>query len=187
MLIQADQSFLLIVDMQERLVPAVLEPERTIAQVLRLVSGAAKLGVPVLATEHCPERIGRTIPRLRALISEQAIVEKTCFSAQAEPAGGACFAALKRKQPVIVGTETHVCVMQTAIDLRAAGYRPFIVVEGVSSRHALDRDLAIARMRDQGIGIVSVEMVLFEWLARGDHKAFREILPLIKNAGEEPG
>ena len=82
--------------------------------------------------------------------------------------------------------ETHVCVLQTAISLKEAGYRPHVAVDAVSSRRQADKEAALDRMRDLGIGLVTGEMVIFEWLERGDDAAFRDLLPLIKGATVTP-
>jgi nicotinamidase-related amidase len=181
MLIRAEDSFLLAVDLQEKLVPAVEASERVLANVGRLMTAAARLEVPALATEHCAERIGPMVAGLRGRLSEDAVLAKVHFSAQAEPGCAERFAGLGRATPVITGTEAHVCVMQTALGLKQAGFRPALVTDAVGSRHVHDRETALGRMRDAGITLVTTEMVIFEWLARGDHEAFRDLLPLIKD------
>ena len=184
MLLDREESFLLIVDVQARLAPAVLEPERVVAKAARLVAAAQRLEVPVLMTEHCAEKIGPLLPELRDLVPEEAILAKVHFAAAREPACAARFAQLGRKTCVIAGMETHVCVLQTALSLKQAGYRPQVIADAVSSRRAEDKAAALARLRDAGVGLVTSEMVLFEWLGRGDDAAFKDLLPLIK---EEAG
>ena len=78
--------------------------------------------------------------------------------------------------------ETHVCVLQSALSLKEIGYRPHVVSDAVSSRRTHDRETALARLRDAGVAMVSTEMVIFEWLERGDDEAFRDLLPMIKAA-----
>ncbi len=182
MLIKLNDCFLLAVDLQEKLVPAVEAGERVLANVGRLMPAAARLGVPALATEHCAERVGPMVAGLRGRLPEDAVLAKVHFSAQAEAACAERFQRLGRAMPVVVGTETHVCVMQTALGLKQAGYKPFLVTDAVGSRHAHDREAALVRMREAGIILVTTEMVIFEWLERGDHEAFRDLLPLIKGA-----
>ncbi len=181
MLITAETSFLLIVDMQERLAPAIEGIERVMTNAARLMTGARRLGVPILVTEHCAKELGPTVAELRALTPAGSVVEKVHFAALAEPACRERFAALGRKQVVVAGTEAHVCVLQTVLSLKQAGYAPYLAVDAVSSRQAIDRETAVARLRDAGIAVVTTEMVLFEWLARADTAAFRDILPLIKS------
>jgi len=170
MLLDRKDCFLLVVDIQERLAPAVLDREEVVANAERLVRAATRLEVPVLMTEHCAAKIGPVLAGLRALVPPDAILPKVHFAAAREPGCAARFA----------GLETHVCVLQTAISLTEAGYRPFVVGDAVSSRRPGDKEAALARLRDAGIGLVTGEMAIFEWLARGDDPAFRDLLPLIK-------
>ena len=180
MRIERDRSFLLIVDMQEKLVPAVENHEGTVANAARLMRGAVRLEVPVLLTEHYAKGIGHTVEALRKLAPPEAVLDKIHFCAVSEPACEQRFAALRRPQAVVAGTEAHVCVLQTALGLREAGYETYVVVDAISSRKAADKDAAVVRLHDAGISGVTTEMVLFEWLARGDTAEFRDILPLIK-------
>lgn len=184
MLLDRKDCFLLIVDIQERLAPAVLKREEVIGNAGRLIRAATRLEVPVLMTEHCASKIGPVLADLRRLVPEDAILPKIHFAAQREPGCAARFARLGRSQCVIAGMETHVCVLQTAISLKEAGYHPHVASDAVSSRRNGDKEAALARLRDAGIGLVTSEMAIFEWLERGDDAAFRDLLRLIK---EEAG
>ena len=181
MRIDRDRSFLLIVDMQEKLVPAVRDHERAVANAARLMTGAARLEVPILVTEHYPRGIGHTVPELRELAPANAVLEKIHFCAVAEPDCERRFAELRRPQAVVAGTEAHVCVLQTVLGLADAGYETYVVIDAVASRKASDQEAAILRLHDAGTSGVTTEMVLFEWLARGDTEEFRDLLPLIKS------
>ena len=180
MLLSADQSLLLIVDMQEKLAPAVLRAEAAIERAALLLQGAARLELPVLISEHYAKGIGHTVPALLSLAPEGAAFDKIHFSALREPGVSDRIAALGRKQVVICGMEAHVCVLQSALSLLDAGYQVFLATDATSSRHAADRDAAFARFERAGGTLVTAEMVLFEWLERGDTPAFREVLKLIK-------
>lgn len=172
MLIHPEKSALLMIDLQERLAPAIQDIDKVVEHNLWLARLARRLSVPVVATEHYPAGVGRTLPALRAHIEQ--VVEKIHFSAQAD----GCLRnvpALARAQVVITGTEAHVCVLQTALDLRAAGKDVFVVAEATGSRRAEDRQLALERMRQEGCRIVSREMVAFEWLQRAGTDIFREV------------
>ncbi len=181
MRIGRNTSFLLIVDMQEKLVPAVEQPDRVVANAVRLMTGAARLEVPTLLTAHYPKGIGPVVAELRELAPPDGVLEKIHFDAASESACAERFAALDRPQPVIAGTEAHVCVLQTALGLKQAGYEPYLVGDAVSSRNATDKAAAVGRLRDAGVAAVTTEMVLFEWLACGDTAEFRDLLPLIKD------
>lgn len=176
MLMKRDKSVLLLVDVQERLAPAIHEGGRVTAHCAWLASVAARVGVPVVVTEHFPDKIGATVEGVREAAERAAarVVSKCHFSAQAEGCLDGTEVELRR-QIIVCGMEAHVCVQQTALDLRWAGKEVFIVAEACGSRDPLQRELAFARMRGHGIEIVSGEMVAFEWLQRGGTDLFREV------------
>jgi nicotinamidase-related amidase len=174
MLIDAHRSVLLVIDMQEKVLPAIHDHERVVANVGWLIRAAQKLGVPVAATEHYPKGLGHTVKPIRALLPEGAVGTKTHFSSVA----AGCLTRLPgadRPQVVVVGTEAHVCLMQTALELVEEGKEVYVVADCVGSRHEQDRDLALARMRQEGARIVSREMVVFEWLAEAATPLFDEV------------
>jgi len=180
MLMKPDRSSLLLIDLQEKLVPAIAGAGRIVANAKTLMQAAGRLGIPLSVTEHCADRIGPIVPELRSLAPEEAIIGKRYFSGVVEGPLGDRLAALGRPKVIVGGTETHVCVLQTTLDLKAAGYAPCLVADATGTRHDIDRDVAVARMRDAGVTIVTTEMVLFEWLERGDSEDFAALLPLIK-------
>lgn len=174
MLIKAKQSLLLMIDLQERLAPAIhdfAEVQRHNDWLLRV---AQRLGIPVVATVQYPAGLGNMIPDLAHQIPPEHIVEKIHFSAAAEGCLDA-MAAMVRPQVVLTGTETHVCVLQTALDLLAAGKEVYVVAEAVGSRRPEDKELALARLRQEGCRIVSREMVAFEWLHKAGTDTFRQV------------
>jgi len=173
-------SFLLVVDVQEKLAPHVEGHERLIARAAALVRAARLLGVPVLASEHCPDRIGPTVPLLRSLIGEDGIVSKVHFSCADEASCLARFNAFGRRQVVIAGIEAHVCVMQTALGLRERGYEPFLGEDAVGSQRAEDRAAGLRRMVAACCSPATTEMAIFEWLHRADDARFREALQIVK-------
>ena len=179
MLIQASQSVLLLIDLQARLAPAIHDIDAVLRHNLWLVEVAQRLGVPVAATVQYPAGLGPMVPELTARIPVADVVEKIHFSAAAD----GCLAslpALARHQVVLTGTETHVCVLQTALGLLAQGKEVFVVAEAVGSRRPEDKELALQRLRQEGCRIVSREMVAFEWLRGCEHPAFKEMLSLVK-------
>ncbi|HSK40447.1 MAG TPA: hydrolase [Arenibaculum sp.] len=180
MLLEAARSVLLVVDVQERLVPAVAESQAVVRRIATLLRAAGPVGVPAFATEHYPSGIGPTVPELRGFLAEGTRLEKIHFSAAREPGLVGRVTAGGRDQVVVCGMETHVCVLQTVLGLRQAGVGCWLVADAVGSRRALDRELAIERMRGHGVEIVTAEMVMFEWLHRGGTALFREVLPLIR-------
>ncbi|ENO90539.1 isochorismatase family protein [Thauera linaloolentis] len=174
MLMNREKSVLLIIDVQAKLAPFIHDNEKVEANCVWLARVAERMGVPVVVTEHFPDKIGGTLDSVRAATAGARYVGKQCFSAQAD----GCLAGTavdQHRQVIMCGTEAHVCVQQTALDLRWAGKEVFIVAEAAGSRDPANRDLAFARMRGHGIEIVSREMVAFEWLQRGGTELFREV------------
>lgn len=173
-LIQADQSALLVIDVQERLVPHIHGWQRILGQIDWLVQVAQRIGVPVAATEQYPQGIGHTQPQLAARLPAGSVGEKLHFSCVA----GNCLPGLpgmERPQVVVCGIEAHVCVLQTVLELAAAGKQVFVVAEAVGSRDPEHKALALERMRQYGVTIVCREMVAFEWLGQAGTPLFREI------------
>jgi nicotinamidase-related amidase len=171
---------LVVVDVQERLLPAIFEQQRVVQNTVRLIQGAAILQVPIFATEQYRKGLGLTAPEVAAAIPGFAPMEKLAFSA----CGAAGFiAALKQKkvsEAVLCGIEAHVCVTQTCLDLLEKGFRVFVAADAVSSRTPENYRLGVERMRAAGAVIVSTEMVLFELLERAGTDEFKQILNLVK-------
>jgi nicotinamidase-related amidase len=180
MLLNAQGSLLLVVDVQERLLPAIHDAERILQRIEIMVRAAGMLGVPVMATEQYPRGLGRTAAALSELLPEAVRVEKIHFCAAAEPELMSRLEAARRRQIVLCGTEAHVCVLQTALGLAAAGYDCAVVADAAGSRDPANRQAALDRLRAEGIAILTSEMVLFEWMARADTAEFRQILPLVR-------
>ncbi|TBV16159.1 hydrolase [Stutzerimonas kirkiae] len=174
MRIKANDSTLLVIDIQERLLPVIQDGESMLEHSGWLLRAAQRLGVPVLLSEQYSKGLGPTSARLREGIAAEAILEKLEFSAARSgelfklPGG-------ERGQFIICGCETHVCVLQTVLDLLQRGNQVFVVEEAVGSRRAADKKLALKRMRQAGATIVSREMVVFEWLEKAGTDEFRAI------------
>lgn len=180
MLLTREKSCLLVIDVQERLMTAMSEGARLRANGALLLKAAGKLGVPVLVSEQYPKGLGPTLPELANLAPEDSVVTKMEFSCTAAPGYLDRLKATGRGQPVLAGIEAHVCVLQTALGLRALGYPVFVVADAVASRRPESVALAIARMRDEGCSIVTTEMVVFEWLGRAGTPEFKELSALVK-------
>lgn len=175
MLMNAEKSTLLVVDFQERLMPAIHQADAVVATGLWLIEIAQRLAVPVLASEQYPQGLGRTVAAIRERLPAEVFMEKIHFSCAAEEDCLQQINRLGREQVVVIGAEAHVCVLQTALGLRLAGKEVYLVADGVSSRSPRDVELALSRMRAEGIRIVSREMVAFEWLHRAGTEQFRQI------------
>ncbi len=174
MLMDAEKSSLLVVDVQDKLLHHVHGWQALLENVIWLVQVARKMGVPVMATEQYPKGLGHTAIELAREFPEGAVADKVHFSC----AAAQCMSKLPggdRPQMVICGMESHVCVMQTAIELKESGKEVFVVGDSVGSRSPSDKAFALERMRDHGIEIVSREMVAFEWLRKAGTPLFKEI------------
>ena len=183
MLLSRDASQLVLVDLQERLAPAIHEFWAIVDQVSKLIEAAATLGVPIVVSEQYVAGLGPTVEPLRSALRENAKFEKTSFSCMGDSGLGdhiARAAQAGRSQVVLVGIEAHVCVLQTALDLRSAGYNPVVVTDAVGSRRSVSADAAKARLASAGVQLVTTEMVLFEWLSRAGTPEFRALRHLLK-------
>jgi nicotinamidase-related amidase len=173
----ASDSTLLIVDMQARLMPVIHDADAVVKAALKLAAGARLLGVPAVATEHHRLALGATLEDVRAVV--RGVFPKKHFCATAEP-GFDSWLPNARNTLFVAGCETHICVLQTALGLQAAGRRVAVVADACGSRRPEDRELALQRARAHGIDVVTTEMVLFEWLGTCEHPAFRDVLRLVK-------
>lgn len=174
MLMRAKDSTLLVIDLQERLLPAIDGGAAVVEQAAWLVQVAQRLQVPVIVTEQYPKGLGATEAGLRALLPSEGLREKIHFSATAG-AGLFDLPGGERRQFIVCGTETHVCVLQSVLGLLAAGREVFVVDEAVGSRTPRDKALGLARMAGAGAQIVSREMVAFEWLEQAGSELFRQV------------
>ena len=163
-ILHREQSVLLIVDVQERLAPVISNVDMVLARCGLLIRAASRLGVPIAFTEQYSSGLGNTLPSLRNLAATAPVISKIHFQATLEPDLGEWIGKTGAAQIVVAGTEAHVCVLQTALGLLEIGYVPFLVADAVGSRRDRDLALAVERLRSAGCRIVSVEMVLFEWL-----------------------
>jgi nicotinamidase-related amidase len=180
-LIDAHRSVLLVIDMQEKVLPAIHDHERVIGNVTWLIRAAQKIGIPVAASEHYPKGLGHTAKSIRALLPEGAIGTKNHFSGVAAQ----CLSRLPgtdRPQVIVIGVEAHVCLLQTALELIEEGKEIYVVADCVGSRRDFDRDIALARLRQEGARIVTREMVVFEWLGEAATQLFDEVKKEFLNA-----
>ncbi|MCB2135067.1 MAG: hydrolase [Rhodobacteraceae bacterium] len=180
MLIRGGESALVVIDMQERLVPAMQAPARTIQNTRLLLTAAEKTGVPAILTEQYPQGLGHTVDAIRSVAGGAAILPKIHFSCMEDEGFARHFRALGRKQAVLTGMEAHICVMQTAASLVEEGYEVFVVSDATASRTLESEKACLRRLSAAGISIVTTEMVIFEWLGRAGTQAFRDLLPLIR-------
>ena len=175
--IDRERSALLIIDFQQRLMPAIEEGAAAVANARRLLQAAEMLGVPILFTEHNAGGLGPTVAEL-ADFADGRLAHKITFDACRM--AGFLDRLEDRRDIVVAGCEAHVCVMQTALGLLDAGRRVYLVRDAVASRRSESKETAIARLAKHGAEIVTTEMVVFEWLGSAEHPRFRDIIALDK-------
>ena len=202
MLLDVDDSQLVLVDYQARLMPSIHENQLVLANALRLARLAQLMDVPAWGTEENPAALGENAPELRALCRKT--LAKMHFSAVADGLGELLRPAarpqqggnarslpkhLQKPQPqpgegrntvVIAGCEAHVCLLQTALDLLDEEFDVWVVTDACSSQSERNRDAAFDRLAGAGAELVTTQMVAFEWLRTADHPSFREALALVK-------
>jgi len=180
--LNVQDSLLVIMDIQQRLIAAMPAGvrDRVVEQVKILITGAKALSVPILVTEQYPTGLGSTeIELTKQLDDSTVVIEKTVFScAKSDPF---CQQISKqgRKQIILTGMETHICILQTALDYQAQGFQVFVVEDAVSSRSKSNQYNALQRLRHAGVIITTVESVIFEWLVDAKHPQFKALAKLI--------
>ena len=172
-----DESVLLLIDLQARLMPAIADATSVIARAKFLADTARELGVPILVTEQNPGGLGHTVADLQAHAA--GAFAKRHFSAARE-AGFYARMPAGRRTVIVAGSEAHVCVLQTVLDLAAKGYQVKVAIDAIGSRHEADMRAAITRMAARGVEMVTAEMVAFEWLATCDDPAFKPVIARVK-------
>ena len=183
--LKVEDTALLVVDIQEKLLPKILQAGEVLRNASFLVNAAKVLGVPVIATEQYPKGLGPTVEPIRGLLTT--VWEKKTFSAVAE--GGAIdfLKSDARIKVVVVGIEAHICVMQTVLDLLNQGFHVFVCVDAVSSRYDIDVKIALKRMQQAGAILVTAESCVYEWLETAANPAFKEISGMVQERMRQIG
>ncbi len=181
-----DRASVLVIDLQEKLLPLLRDHQQILAAGRKLLAGARIFDLPVLATEQYPKGLGPTDASIQAglLRSGARILEKPTFSAVSDTCVREALLSIDRPQTIIIGIEAHVCVQQTALDLRAMDYDVFVCADSTGSRGRLDYDNALARMRQEGVMVTTVEAALFELCGRCDTTRFKAMLAVIKETSK---
>lgn len=174
--IHSESSVLILIDLQGRLMPAINQGESVLNQCIRIAKIAQLLGIPIIGTEQSPKSLGSNIESIKSFCSQT--ISKEHFNACAD--GLTAAIPTNRQQCILMGCEAHVCLMQTALKLIDEGYDVSIVVDGVGSRRALDKQIALDRLSAAGARLITGEMLGFEWLKSAQNPAFKEALALLK-------
>ncbi len=179
-MLTTENAVLLVVDVQEKLLPLIDGHAKLLDNIVRLTRGMKALGVPIVWTEHYPKGLGPTVQAVSCLLAGSKPVEKVTFSCCSTEAFNTELASHRRSRAVICGIESHICVYQTAAELLARGMAVDVAVDAVGSRTEYNRLLGIEKIRDLGGDVTSVECSLFEILRVAGTPSFREIYSIIK-------
>jgi len=180
MRIQKDDSAFVVVDIQDKLFPHIHENEKIAKKCSTLIKGMQILGLPVILTEQYVKGLGETIPSIQNALEEYHPIEKMTFSCCGIGAFNIKIEEHYKENIIICGIESHVCVLQTAIDLLDAGHRPMVVADAISPRNEYDKEIALKRMQEEGIRLTTVESILFELCKTSGTEEFKMISKLVK-------
>ena len=170
-----------MIDVQGKLAGMVHEHAKLLTHIQHFIKAAESFSLPILWSEQAPNKIGATVDSIKGLMGPTIKpIHKRSFSCYGGPEYVEVLKALNKRQIIITGIETHVCVYQTVRDLRTHGYQVYLVADAVSSRHEFDHQMAIDRMRQEGAIITTTEMVMCELLKTAHHPRFKEIIVHLK-------
>ncbi len=178
--LSVDEAFLAVIDVQERFRPLQKDFARMVAGVSRLVQTCRILDVPILVTEQYPKGLGTTVQELRDVLGETRALTKTCFSSCGSEEFQRALRDLGRRQALVCGIETHVCVSQTVHDLLQRGISVQVAIDAVESRNSVDREVALRKMERSGAILTTVEAAAFELLEDATNPKFKEVQALFK-------
>ncbi len=180
MRINKEESVGLIIDIQERLVPAMNDKKKLISKINKLILGLKELSLPLVFTQQYTKGLGSTISDISDLVENFSYIEKTAFSCCDDPAFNEQLKALNPKNVILCGIESHVCVLQTAVDLKMKGFNPIVVFDCVSSREKESMKLAKIRLIQEDILLTSMESILFELTRDAKDQSFKKISAIVK-------
>lgn len=179
-MLELKNAALIVIDFQEALLPKIVGADDVTARAIKMIRFARELDIPIVWTEQYPKGLGKTVDSVAKELEGLTPLEKVSFGCFGGPGFTEAVGATGRKQLVVVGIETHVCVMQTVLAGLKLGFEIFVVRDAVGSRNTPDFEAGLARMRAHGAEIVTVEMAMFEMLRAAGTPEFKKILPLIK-------
>lgn len=179
-MLNIDNTALIIIDIQGNLAHAMHEKEYLFKHVKQLIKGVTLLEIPIILTEQNPKGLGPTLPEIKELLPDVTPIPKMCFSCCDEKIFMDALAESGRKQILISGIESHICVYQTAVNLLENGFEVEVVSDAVASRFPENKKLALKKMMDMGIKMTGVEMSLFELMKTAEHEVFRDIVSIIR-------
>ncbi len=179
-MLTVNNTLVMLVDVQERLLPHMHDADALLARMEILLKGCKALDLPILVNEQYKKGLGEIVEPLRNILGEYSGLEKTSFSCCKNGETMEVLCGYEQEYVVLFGIETHICVLQTALDLLEKGKKPVVVMDCVGSRKPYDTKVAFARMVQAGVIPTTYESVLFELLEGARHEAFKTISGLIK-------
>ncbi|MGL4676607.1 MAG: isochorismatase family protein [Brevinema sp.] len=180
MRILLEDTSLLVVDIQEKFVPHIYEYQLMLNNCLILIKSCKLLTIPIAVSEQNSSKLGHTVPEIRSILPEQKHLEKIEFSCYDAPSYQQWLKKHLQKNIILCGIESHICILQTAIDLKNSGYTPIVIWDTISSRKLENKEIALRRLIQENILISSCESILFELMRTFEHPHSREISNLIK-------
>jgi nicotinamidase-related amidase len=175
----AADTGLLVIDVQEKLVPKIADAAAMVRDIAFLIDAARIMDIPVQATEQYPKGLGPTTPELARRLPERP--DKVAFSCCAIPSVVQSFQRAGRPKILLAGIEAHVCVLQTALDLLALDFGVFIAVDAIGSRYRIDYETALRRLEQAGAVLTTSETAVFEWVGAAGSPQFKEISRLVQD------
>ena len=179
-MLTTDNTVLAVIDIQDRLARVMPDRDKLIQNVCKLIKGILVFDIPVILTEQYPAGLGPTLPEIAELLPGVQPIEKVCFNCCDEPSFQKKIESLKRQQVLIAGIEAHICVYQTAVALKQAGYEVQVVADCVSSRDVENKMVSLFKMGSAGISPTTTEMALFELLKVASGERFKQISNIVK-------
>ena len=180
MRINRENTVGLVIDMQEKLVPAIEDSKMLVKRSLFLLKGLKLFEVPIVVTQQNTKSLGSTIPEINKAIGNFSYIEKKTFSCYREPAFIKVLNRIGKRNVIMIGIEAHICILQTALDLLYNNFNPVIVNDCIGSGRNHDKEVAVWRMRDVGSVITSSESILFELCREAGTQEFDDLLKLVK-------
>lgn len=171
----ANETLLIVVDVQGKLADVMHNRDELFGNINRLSASARLLDIPAVITEQLPDKLGPTREELMESLSDAPVIPKSSFSCCGEAAFTRALDSSGKKQILLCGIESHICVLQTALELLENGFEVFVAADAVASRNPENKKRALERMRQHGAEIIATESALFEWMRDAAHPAFREI------------
>jgi nicotinamidase-related amidase len=179
-MLDIESCLLVIVDVQGKLATLMYDRDALFKNIQILIHAAKILDIPILWCQQCPDALGPTVPQIAELLTDIQPINKASFSCCGDEQFISKLNSINRPQILLSGIETHVCIYQTAVDLREKNFTVNVIADAVSSRTLDNKQIALSKMQTMGINIYSTEMALFELLKTADHPHFKQIAKLVK-------